>query len=267
MIHLLYLIPLFSLGSIIILYQLNGKRDFLWFDLVQFFYGFIVAPLVFVWAKSFLFHLMSQEVNVGLSTTELFIIDTIFSTFCLYVYAFVVIHALTKSFSLKTLKDPLFDIFYHSEVLHLWWTHLITFGGGMAVMTTLAITNLFFASNIYLDKASFYTFVTSGILVGSFALLGVWLSDPKQEGANFMRIMKLFFGFFFIIHVVGYFLLNPAFNSQHLVYWWSLFVFATLVTISLFTYRSRRARSTMERLVDRFKHSGWGFNIELFEEK
>lgn len=267
MIHFLYLIPLFSIVSIIILYQIQGRRDFLWFDSVQFFYGFIISPLLFVWAKSFLFHITRQELTISLSSTELFIIDTMFSTFFLYVYAFVVIHALTKSFRLKSDRDPLFDIFHHSEYLHLWWTHLITFAGAIIIMTLFAIANLFFPSDIELAKPWFYLFTGSGTVVGALSLLGVWLSDPKQEGANFMRIMKIFFGVAFIIHVAAYFILNPAFNSEYLIFWWSLFLFATLVLISVFTYRSRRARTTMEKLVDFFKHQQWGINLQLFESK
>lgn len=266
MMLLLYLIPVFSIISAIVVYRLNGRREFLKLDLVQFFYAFILSPVLFVWLKTFLFFLLRVEANISLSTGQLFLIDTIFSIFFLYVFAFIVIHSLTKSFNLKRTVDPLHDLFEHSEFFHLWLTHLIMYLGGMILLTILATINIWFPLEILLGENSFYLLFISGFISGFLMFMIVWLSDPKQEKANFMRVMKLSFGFFFLIHVVLYFVFNPPFSPALGLYWWSLNAFTALVICSLFAYKSERALGFFERFSDYFKHSTWGNNIQLFGE-
>ncbi|EKD43989.1 MAG: hypothetical protein ACD_72C00045G0003, partial [uncultured bacterium] len=52
---LLIIIPLLSLLASLGLYRYNGKKEILRFDLVQFFYAFILMPMIYIWFKSFLF--------------------------------------------------------------------------------------------------------------------------------------------------------------------------------------------------------------------
>lgn len=264
---LLYLIPFFSVISALVVYRLNGKREFLKLDLVQFFYAFILSPVLFVWLKTFLYFLLRVEANVVLSQGQLFLFDTIYSTFFLYVFAFVVIHSLTKSFNLKQTHDPLYDIFEHSEFFHLWLTHLIMYLGGMVLLTLVAISNIWFPLDLQLAEPLFYILFASGFVSGFLIFMIVWLSDPKQERANFMRLMKLSFGFFFLIHVVLYFVFNPPFSPALGLYWWSLNAFTALVVCSLFAYKSEKALTFFEKVSDILKHSKWGENIQLFKKK
>lgn len=266
MIALLYLIPVFSLISAVVVYRLNGKREFLKLDLVQFFYAFILSPVLFVWLKTFLYFLLRVEANVILTNGQLFLLDTIFSVFFMYVFAFIVIHSLTKTFNLNQTKDPLYNLFEHSEFFHLWLTHLIMYMGGMIFLTLLAAINIWFPLQIVLSESMFHIFFVSGFICGFFAFMIVWLSDPKQERANFMRVMKLSFGFFFLVHVVLYFVFSPPFSPALGLYWWSLNAFTALVVCSLFAYKSERATNFFEKLSDFFKHSKWGENIQLFSE-
>jgi len=267
MLSLLYSIPLFAIASAVFLYRLNGKKEFIKLDVVQFFYAFVMAPAFFVWIKSFLFIILRTEIDLRLSTTNLFVIDTFLSVLFLYVYGFVVIHALTKSFSLRRSRDPLYDIFAHSEFFHLWLTHLIVFVGTIMLIAIIATFNLLFPLVIEVPRWGFYLLSTSGLVTGVFFFLVVWLSDPKQDGANFMRLMKLLFGIYFLIHLVQYFLFLPSFSAEYSVYWWSLGASVGLVLCSLFVYRSMRAQTWFERISQYFKHHTWDDRVQLFHRK
>lgn len=100
----LFVIPLLTLVSGVLLYGQHGKKEFLKLDFVQFMYSFVIAPVMFVWLKSFLFFILRNELNFRLSISEIFIVDTIYSTLVMFIFAFVVIHSLTKSFNLKREK-------------------------------------------------------------------------------------------------------------------------------------------------------------------
>ena len=266
MLLFLYLIPLFVIISGILVYPHNGKREFLKLDLVQFFYAFIVAPLLFVWLKSFLYILLKTELGNALSSSELFVIDTAFSLLSMYIFAFVVIHSLTATFSRRIVRDPLYDLFAHSEFFHLWLSHIVMFSGLMSIITIMGFLNIFFPLNMHITKPLFYLLCGSGVLAGLLTFLMIWLSDPRQEGARFMRLMKLMFGIFFILFCVVYFIFTPAFTAAQGMYWWSFFAITALVACSLFTYKSARAQTWVERLSNRFKHLKWGSNIQLFKD-
>lgn len=267
MLVFLFLIPILVIISGILVYPHNGKREFLKLDLVQFFYAFVVAPLMFVWLKTFMYVLLKTELGNALSQGQVFVIDTAFSVLSLYIFAFVVIHSLTATFNRRLVRDPLYDIFAHSEFFHLWLSHIVMFSGLLAILTILAFVNIFTPLQFNMSKAGFYVLCGSGILAGTFAFLMVWLSDPKQEGARFMRIMKLLFGLFFMMYTVVYFIFTPSFAASSGMYWWSFFSVATLATWSLFTYKSVRAYTFFERISDRFKHLKWGSNIQLFNKR
>lgn len=266
MLLFLYLIPLFVAISGVLVYPHNGKREFLKLDLVQFFYAFIVAPLLFVWIKSFIFILLKTELGDALSSLQLFIIDTAFSLVSLYVFAFVVIHSLTATFNRRIVRDPLYDLFAHSEFFHLWLSHIVMFSGLLSILTIMAFLNVFLPLSLVISKVWFYVLCGSGILGGLVAFMMVWLSDPRQEGARFMRLMKLMFGIFFILYCVVYFVFAPSFTAERSMYWWSFAAVSTLVACSLFTYKSTRAYTWFERVSDRFKHLKWGSNIQLFKD-
>lgn len=267
MLLFLYLIPILVLISGVLLYPHNGKHEFLKLDLVQFFYAFVIAPLLFIWIKTFLFILLKTELGAALTQLQIFIIDTSFSVLCMYIFAFVVIHSLTASFKHKLLRDPLYDIFMHSEFFHLWLSHIMMFGGVMLALTLLGVANLFFTLDVEVPRHLFYILGGMGLLSGSGSFIVVWNSDPKQEGANFMRLMKLLFGVFFILHCALYFIFTPSFSAKNGVFWWSFANFIALVACSLFTYKSERANTLFDRISSLFKFNTWGSNKQLFKEE
>ena len=50
--------------SALALYRKNGRREILKFDVVQFWYAFVLVPVLFVWFKSFLFFTLRDELNL-----------------------------------------------------------------------------------------------------------------------------------------------------------------------------------------------------------
>ncbi len=264
---LLLLIPFLTIVSGMLMYRLNGKKEILRMDMVQFFYSFLLAPALFIWGKTFLYFILQSEVTTTLTKAQIFIFDTSFSVIFLYIFAFIVMHSLTKSFNLKSANDPLYDMFLHSEYFHLWLTHIVMYVGGMVFLTILATANLFFPLAINMPQVLLYGVCGLGIVGGVFAFLGIILSDPQQSQANFMRLMKLAFGVFFLLHVSFFFLFDPAFRPELAIYWWTLFFFATIVGMSFFSYKSERAKSLFEQLTAWFKHHRWETRMELFASR
>ena len=228
MILTLLVIPILTALSALLIYQHNGKREFLKFDLVQFVYSFVMAPVLFVWMKSFLFYVLKAELELSLSINDLFIFDSIFSLSFMYIYAFVVIHSLTKTFKMRMLKDPLYDMFHHSEYFHLWLTHVMMFGGGIALSTAFSLINIFLPLPIVAGKSTLFMILGAGIIFGLALFVSVWLSNPLQ----------------------GNFRLN-------------FMAFATTVFCSLLLQRSAKANT----LVDRLKDYKWGLNIDVMSKK
>lgn len=255
---ILYVLPIFSIISAVLIYRLNGKREFLRFDFVQFVYAFIILPFLFIWLKSFLFFLLRRELNLFLSVGNIFFVDTVFSTFFMFIYAFAVVHSLTASFKLKKVTDPLYDLFQHSEYFHLWLSHLVVYGGAVVIATFFSVVNIFIPTTLVMPKVSFYLFLFGSLICGVFAFIGLLNSDPKQ--ANFMRIMKLMFSLTFLIHVILYFVFDPDFNASRLFYWMIFMALIAIVFGSVFAERSEKAMS----FADRFKYKvGWDYRVDL----
>jgi hypothetical protein len=258
----LFTVPLFAIGSAVMMYRFNGRRQMLKFDLIQFIYAFVLSPILFICLKTFMYVLLKTELGLSLSVTELFWIDTIFSVLCFYIFGFVVIHSLTTSFKLVLLKDPLADLFEYSEYFHLWLSHIVIYGGSGLILTVIGVANIFFPFAFQLNKVLFYSSMGLAVLGGVIGFVSIWLSDPKQ--ARYMKIIKLLLGFYFLIHAVAYFIFDPALNMPYVLYWATFTMFIVMVIISLFAHRSHRAT----RFFNTFKYKkGWGKNIKLFKDK
>lgn len=251
---ILILVPIVGLW----LYKHSGKRQIFHLDFVQFVYLFIITPTLFIWSKTFLFYILKQqEHDLGLSINQIFLVDSIYSLIAFFIFAGIAIHTLTKSFQMKKLKDPSFDIFHISEYFHLWWSHLVMFIGGMVLLTVISFANLI-SPIVGLDSPLQFlaALLVSGILA-IVAYLAVWNSDPKLEDRNFMRLMKLCFALFFLIHVGFYFGYEPSFEMRYVGFWSIFMLFLTLVLCSTVIYRSRR----LQKLIKKLHYPGWGQNM------
>ena len=215
--------PLAVLLSAVLAYRFNGRREFIKFDLVQFFYAFITFPVMFVWLKTFLFMMLQKELGLILSISHIFAIDTAFSVVVMLIYASVVIHSLTKSFELKRERDPLYDLFRDSEFFHMWFTHIAVFGGGVLILTVFSLINLWIPFDVLSTKEMMFSVVGLGIIFGPVCFATVYLSviSPKFE-----QLMKLLVAAAFILHALLFFWLDPQFRLAYGFYWFVFFLFA-----------------------------------------
>lgn len=242
----LFLIPLLTAVSAAILYRQNGKKEILKFDLVQFLYAFVFFPLLFIWIKTFIFLLFKNELFVHFSSGQLFMVDTILSTFFLYIYAFIVIHSLTKSFELKRKFDPFYDLFQHSEYFHLWLSHLVIYGGILMLLAIISLLNISVPAHFAASRLMFGAILFSALVVGFSFFCSVFFYESPNP--SFMKIMKLLFGCFFLIDVLGYFLFQPSFSMDYIFYWYTFTIFLTLIVCSFSSQRSQKAKRLLHRL-------------------
>lgn len=261
----LLLIPIFAVFAGFFIYRHNGKHELFRLDLVQFFYIFVLAPLIFVWAKTALYFLAKSELGTSLSVGELISLDTLLSVFLLYIYAFAVMHSLTKSFRLKAEQDPWYDLFGHSEYIHLWLTHIVVNIGSLTFLVIMAMLNAFLPLSWNLTRPSMILLCALGAVSGTVVFMSIWLTDPHQEGRRFMRLMKLAIGMGFLFLVSGYLLMDIPFQGSYGLFWFVFPLFAAMVLWAFVTYKSARA----SRLVAKFGHQSkdtvwWGVNPQLF---
>lgn len=258
----LLLIPLITLAIGLLIYRFqNKKKEVLKLDLVQFVYLFLIAPTMFIWMKSFIFYILSQEIDPKLSSTNLFVIDSVYSVLSFVVIAAIAIHSLTKTFWIKRHNDPEFDIYHLSEYFHLWWTHIIMWGGLMVLGIFMSILNIIVPIQIAIfSKIQFYSLFGVGFLVGFAFFMSIWNSDSKQ--GNYMRLMKLLLAFTLLIHVVIFFVFDPIFNITKGVYWFMLATFSS----SVFAAATFEKHDKTNKIKEFLLHAGWGDNkgIDIF---
>lgn len=258
---LLFFIPLVTTVFASLVYRFTGKKDFWVFDLVQFMYMFFFSPLLFIWAKSFLRYILSSELGFSLTERSLFVIDTGFSVFFLYIYAFVVIHSMTKTFNLKRYKDPFYDFFEDSEFLHLWLSHQIMFFGAAVILLIFGLLNSVIAIDIQITRLTLHLVSIAGILCGIILYITSELTNPG-ESKRFMRILKLLYGVCFSILMLFYLALDPSYSSSHSIFWWVFMLFSSTTAVSFFSYRSKKAKTFLEMIAEYLKHIGWEFKVK-----
>ncbi len=243
-------IPLLAFALALVLYSANGRRQILRFDLVQFFYAFIISPTLFLWSKSFLHVLLNNEIK-SLSSRQIFFYDSAFSLLFLYVYAFVVIHSLTKTFELNKKKNPSYDFFADSEALHLDISHLIIYLGALVLSLFLSLSNLIFPLDIdFSIQNTWLIFI--GIILGYLGYLGLW--SYKGKSILYSRLIKLGFAAAFLLQVLVYFLANPVLSIEYSLFWIIFVGIANMVTLLLFAEEPQiKDPSLWKRFLVRFR--------------
>jgi len=240
------IIPIFVFASAILMYRMTGKLQFLKLDLVQFLYAFVISPVFFIWLKSFIFFLLRSELDLRLTIGEIFTLDTIFSVVFLYIYAFVVIHSLTKTFDLHKKRNPLLDVYEMSEYFHLDYSHLGIYLSGALLLSVGAISNLFFPLELLHVKSVFYSLISMGLLTGVTIFTGLWMYESPEP--KFMRWVKLIIGFFFLVFASIYFIFDPTFSTPYILYWAGFSIFTSLVFLSLFAESREEKKKFWQRL-------------------
>lgn len=263
----LLVVLLFGMVLGFVLYRFQGRKDLVHLDIVQFCYIFFFYPLFFVWLKSFVYVQLKPMIGVEISPSEYLVIDTTVATVGLYLYGIVAMKGLTKTLFLIRQKNPLVDLFPHTEYIHLWISHIAIFIGVVAILSVLSIVNLLFPFQV--NESDLVNIVTAslGAAFGVCLYIVLLLSNPKQDHFRLLKTIKLMFGLVFTIFVVAYLIFSPPLSTSFSLYWFSLFLFATFVVCSFFSYKSQRANSFMERITDLFRDYTWGNNITLFKNK
>jgi hypothetical protein len=232
----LTIIPALVVLSTVLMYRLTGQRQILKMDLIQFIYAFVISPVMFVWLKTFLFVILRQELDLRLTLAEVFIIDGIFSVLFLYIFAFVVIHSLTKTFNLHREVNPMYDLYEHSEYFHQLFSHFAIYVGSLLLCLALAAVNIWIPLSVSGPKSHFYGLIASGLAAGLIGFVGVWSYDTHDR--RFYQIMKVAFGVMFVVLVWLYLIANPEFDARYGVYW---FVFAMSFMTTLLSLFGEKA--------------------------
>lgn len=244
---LLFLIPTLAVISGLYLYQHTGKKEILKFDLVQFVYAFVLTPIIYVWLKSFLFVFLVKELNLHLSVTDIFIADTAYTVIFMYVFAFIIIHSLTKSFQLKRSRDPFYDIFQHSEFFHMLASHVPLYVGGAILFSVLSTVNVFIPLTAVSSMIGLYWGLISGFLFGIGIFISLLLTDDEFEERypRYEMFVELIFVALFIYNVALYFMFHPEFNLGHVMFW---FIFMCLTGFVIGSFILERSQSTVKLL-------------------
>lgn len=261
----LFLVPLLAIGAAAYLYQHTGKREFLKFDLVQFVYAFVLTPIVYIWLKSFLFVFLVRELNLSLTVTDLFLADTAYTVIFLFFYAFLVIHSLTKSFELKRSRDPLYDLFQHSEFFHMLTSHIAIYVGVVILISVLSTVNVFIPLEFPSNTIAFYGALFFGFLIGLFIYIGILLTDDDFEikHPRFEMFIELVYASFFIYHIALFFYFRPAFNMSEVVFWFMFMILGGFILCSYVLERSERFVKFMRRFHYKQEH----FKLKLRGKK
>lgn len=261
----LFLVPVLAIIAALYLYQHTGKKEFLRFDLVQFVYAFVLTPIVYVWMKSFLFVFLVKELDLRLTVTEIFLADTVFTVIFLFFYAFLVIHSLTKSFELKRSRDPLYDLFQHSEFFHLLTSHVAIYIGLVVLISILSTVNIFIPLDFTHNMIAFYACLGFGFLVGLFVYVGILLTDDDFElqHPRFEMFIELLYASFFIYHISLFFYFRPAFNMTEVVFW---FVFMILFGFIISSYVLERSEKFVT-FMKQFHYKEPRFKLQIGKKK
>jgi len=263
----LLLIPVFAMFPFLILYRFQGKKNIFSFDLVQFLYNFIFTPLIFIWLKTVLYATLVSSELYHLTSKQLFLADSVFSLVMLYVYAFYTMHFLTKTFRLKN-ADPLYNLFTHSEYIHLWLSHIVMFAGTLLIFTALSLVNLFFPLKLFFSTPLFFLILLVGFVLGLAFYFVILISAVEQKKRlTLTRLVKLIVGLCFSVQLLGYFLFDPNLESKHVVYWGFLMFFTGIVLLTALDYRSSKTKKFLRIIFDKMKHQHWGENILSFNHK
>lgn len=235
----LVLSPVIVLLFGIFIYRFNGRRELMRMDLVQFIYTFVVAPSLLIWIKSVVFLNLNSTVGI-VDPEDKFIIDTILTTISFFIYAFLVMHSLTKTFAIKKKKDPLFDIFEHTEYFHKSLTHLATYSGMILIFFLLGCLNVFSPLLVPDKPTDLYVGIFAGLLLGLIFYIINRISKDENH-ARFSRIMNLEIYFYTFALIVVYTVFRPRYSSQYAMYWstTSFFMFSTVSSQIMKRYGKR----------------------------
>lgn len=242
LIPILFVIPIFIIFSAIVMYHFTGKKEIFKMDIVQFVYTFILGPITLIWLKSFVYFLLKNELGASFSIGQYIIIDTFIAIVFLYLFTFIVIHSLTKSFNLNQQKDPWSDINEIMEYFHMDFSHIGIYLGASVLGLVLGIINIIIPFTFFpaSEKTIFYLLIFVALISGAFNVVAIY--SYNSDSQRFIKILKLLFAGELLINIVIYFLVNPTFSFIYGLYW---FIFAIqFSTVSILAFSEKKDSST-----------------------
>ena len=234
----LVLLPIFTILLGFFIYRFGGRKELLKMDLVQFIYAFIITPTILIWIKTVVFLNLNNAVGIN-DPEDKFVVDTILTTFSFYLYAFIVMHSLTKTFAIKKDKDPLFDVFAHAEYFHLWLSHLVTYSGALFLIFALGVLNIFSPLLIQQSAINIFISFAIGILLSYLFYRAIW-GYKIEERAKFDRVIKLQIYLYTFMLVVAYIIFKPKYSASFSMYWCTSVFYIFSVAFSQILRRSEK---------------------------
>lgn len=231
------------------IYRFSGKKEILQMDLVQFIYAFVIYPIGYIWLKNFIYILLRDEIGAKLTLGQWVTIDTGFTIVFMYFYAFGIIHALTKTFSLNLNRDPFYDMFDDSKYFHEFFSHVGMYVAVIVVVTILSLLNGIFPFSFENKKIVMDSLVGVAWFTGFLTYLGAFFfTDKGFQYSKYKRIMKLTFGLCFLVEVIFYYFFRTQFTLAHGGYWF-VFIMLTSTIVSMFIFSpGRRFGKLLQRL-------------------
>jgi hypothetical protein len=219
------------------MYRFTGKHELMKMDLVQFVYAFVITPVMYIWLKIFLFYVLRPELNLRLSLGEIFLLDGVFTLLFLYVFAFVVIHSLTKTFGLRKDDNPRYNLFADSEYYHQLLSHVAVYCGAGLLFLLVGLVNIFIPFPIVGPLWWMYCIALFGFVGGGLGLAAIWMYETPDR--RFYRLMKLFAGIMFVVEVWIFIIASPSFTLSYSVFWFMFSCYFSLAVLSLVADRPR----------------------------
>lgn len=237
-------LPAIIVATGLFMHRLSGRKELLKMDLVQFIYAFILTPTVLIWLKIVVFFNVCSELNIT-DVEDKFFIDTAITTIFLFIYAFVVIHSLTKTFAMKKSKDPLFDILEHSEYFHLWLSHIVTYSSALLLLFIPGFLNVFFPFRLLVNKSNLNISILMGIIFSAAFYYALWTYKVAEQH-KFDRVMKLQVYIYTFILLTTYLISRPKYSPQYIIFWCSV-IFFVISTISTQFLRRKQIKTTKSK--------------------
>jgi len=246
----LVLLPVLILIFGFYMYRFSGRKELMKMDLVQFVNAFVITPTIIIWIKTVVFFSLSNN-NIINDPEDKFFIDTLITTISLFLYAFIVMHSLTKTFALNKKKDPLFDTFEHAEYFHLWLSHLMTYSGSLIIVLILGILNLFSPLPYFQSGINLYIGIAAGFIF-SILFYEALRTFRVEKQRRFDRLMKLQIYVYTFLLTLTYILFKPRFSPQYSMYWGTIIFYIFSVVFLQFLQRSKGNNKTQPVIFEGF---------------
>lgn len=215
--NLVFLIILISGLTLIILYRFVDRKKFMGFDMVGFIYAFFFSPLIYFCLRYMFFVMIDSN---AFRTKQFYLLDMLLNLILLFAYAGIILHLLTKEVALRRIKSSKDDILRYLERIHLVFSHLLLYLGGLLAVVFLGGMNLYY--HLVLDNVSFVIILICSCLAAISLGVAVWLSNFTK--IKFLIMIELVSAISLLAYFAFYLINRPSFTGSFLIFW-AIFAF------------------------------------------